>query len=151
MMYVPLSGHLRGFPPSRAGLVPASSMPDATVLSLWVIRQCRVTKAKQGGAIQSSRLRAEGTGGNPAKMLENLFWVWGAVYKTSRLSPNPHRQSQLLQGGPCSGVHEAPHPQASLICNLLCWLVGFLFHLPLPSLPQDTVSGSEAGCPEAYR
>lgn len=58
MMYAPLSGHLRGFPPSRAELVPASSMPDATVLSLWVIKQRGVTKGKQGGAIQSSRLHA---------------------------------------------------------------------------------------------
>lgn len=123
---------------------------DATVLSLWVIRLPGVTKAKQGGAIQSSRLRPEGTGGNPAKMLKNIFWAWGPVYKTSTPSPNPHCQSQLLQGEPCSGVHEAPHPQASLICSLLCWLVGFLFHLPLPSLPQDTVSDSEVGCPEAY-
>lgn len=90
-MYVPLSGYLRGFPPSRAGLVPASTMPDATVLSLWVTRQRGVTNAKQGSAIQSSRLRAEGTGGNPAKMLENIFWVWVAVSKTSTPSPNPHQ------------------------------------------------------------
>lgn len=40
MMCVPLSGHLRGFPPSRAWLVPASSMPESTVPSLWVIRPC---------------------------------------------------------------------------------------------------------------
>lgn len=39
MMYAALSGHLRGFPPSRAELVPAGSMPEFTVLSLWLIRQ----------------------------------------------------------------------------------------------------------------
>lgn len=87
-MYVPLSGHLRGFPPSRAGLVPASSMPDGTVLSLW---GDQAAWCHYGGAIQSSRLHTEGTGGNPAKMLENIFWVWGVVYKTSTRSPNPHQ------------------------------------------------------------
>lgn len=24
-------------------------------------------------------------------MLENIFWVWGVVYKTSTPSPNPHQ------------------------------------------------------------